>query len=472
MKILVIGRFYEEGVALFIAEELARMGHAVARFDPGPKLAPFGGKAAFYLNRVRSLAADAVQKLRLMAGRDLFGARLARVLEAAGGTDLVLVTHDYLTPADAEALKAATRAPLVLWFPDPVWSFRRHMFLNAPYDMLFFKDPYLVHMIGSKLGKRVFYMPECYAPGSLAPGADGPQGDGPQGDAPEAAGAETDGALRNGAGEDALGTDGPGGASDPSGQGAGAVKSAGPRARAGDADARSTAPAANGTGGAAPTGAALGEAGAGAGRGAAVFGPAEDGYAADLCIAGNLYAYRVALFERLAEYDLKIWGLPAPPWMRTEGLGDAVQNRFVAHGEKARAFRGAKIVLNTLNPAEIWGTNVRTFEACGAGAFQIVDWRPGLGQLFEIGREVEVFTDLDDLHGKIGRYLPDPEARAAIAAAGQARARRDHTYRIRLGQLLESVAGARAGYPMPEPAWQAPGAAEPGAGAMPLRRRA
>lgn len=358
MRILVIGRFYEEGVALFIAEELARMGHDVLRFDPGPKLAPFGSRARFYANRLRSMAVDAVQKLRMMAGQDLHGARLRRLLAQVGGTDLVLCTHDFLTPADAEALKVATKAPLVLWYPDPVWSFQRHMFLNAPYDMLFFKDPYLVHVIRSKLGKPVHYMPECYSPQSLDP---------------------------------------------------------------------------------------------------SMADPADLAWATDICIAGNLYAYRVALFQQIADHDMKIWGLPAPTWMRTGALGPMIQNRFVAHADKVRAFRGAKIVLNTLNPSEIWGTNVRTFEACGAGAFQIVDWRPGLGQLFEIGREVEIFTDIADLRAGIDRYLADPDARAEIAQAGHARAARDHTYRVRLGQLLDVVEGRSPGYPEPDPAWKIPG---------------
>lgn len=358
MKILVIGRFFQEGMALFVAEELTRMGHDVLRFDPGPSLASFGGRARFYLNRARSMASDAVQKLRMMAGRDVHGARLRKLLAQSGGVDLVLSTHDFLTPADAELVKSATGgAPLVLWYPDPVWSFRRHMFLNAPYDMLFFKDPYLVHMIRSKLGKRVFYMPECYSPESLDPSM-------------------------------------------------------------ADADD--------------PT------------------------WATDLCIAGNLYAYRVALFSELTDHEMKIWGLPAPPWLRTGDLTPKLQNRYVAHADKVRAFRGAKIVLNTLNPSEIWGTNVRTFEACGAGAFQIVDWRPGLGQLFEIGTEIEIFTDIADLRLKLDYYVAASEDRAHIAEAGHARALRDHTYRLRLGQLLDTVAGQMSGYPEPVPAWLEP----------------
>lgn len=358
MKIFVIGRFYEESFALFIAEELARMGHAVLRFDPGPT-GQFGGRMRYYANRIRSAAATTVQNARMMTGRDLYGAQLRRLLDEAGGVDLVFSTHDYLTPADAEVVKALTRAPLILWYPDPVWSFKRHMFLNGSYDMLFFKDPYLVHMIRSKLGKRVFYMPECYSPQSLDPSMAEP--------------------------------------------------------------------------------------------------PADPAYATDICIAGSLYAYRIALFRQLADHDLKIWGMPAPPWLQAGELTPKLQNRFVAHADKVRAFRGAKIVLNTLNPSEIWGTNVRTFEACGAGAFQIVDWRPGLAQLFEIGTEVEIFTGINDLRAKIDHYLAAPEERAAIAQAGHARVKRDHTYTIRLQQILDTVEGRSPGYPEPEPAWTLPG---------------
>ncbi|WP_185020787.1 CgeB family protein [Histidinibacterium lentulum] len=359
MKILVIGRFFEEGIALFVAEELAHMGHAVLRYDPGPIVKPYGNRPTFYWGRLRREALQIMQQVRTAAGREVHGPGLRKALGEAGGVDLVFSTHDYLSPADAEAIKVQTRAPLILWYPDPVWSFRRHMFLNAAYDMVFFKDPYLVHVIRSKLGKRVFYMPECYSPHSVDPSM----------------------------AED----------------------------------------------------------------------PADPVWQTDICIAGNLYAYRVALFGQLAEtYDMKIWGLPAPRWMRTGALEPKLQNRFVAHADKVRAFRGAKIVLNTLNPSEIWGTNVRTFEACGAGAFQIVDWRPGLGQLFEIGTEVEVFTDFDDLRRKVDRYLAAPEKRAAIAAAGHARAQRDHTYAIRLQQILDTVSGGRTGYPEPAPAWSPP----------------
>ncbi|MEJ6021308.1 CgeB family protein [Ramlibacter sp. PS4R-6] len=356
MKIAVVGRFYEEGFATFVAQALADMKHEPVRFDPAAPLVPFGSRAAFYINRLLSKGHETVMAAARTLGLSADGRALVRAVEAAGGVDLIIACHDFLTPADAQQVKQAARAPLALWYPDPIWSFQRHMFLNAPYDFLFFKDPYLVDILRRKIGANAFYLPECFSPRSLC-----------SEDAPEAQ------------------------------------------------------------------------------------------YQADICTAGNLYAYRVALFRHLEGRDVKIWGLPAPLWMDTRGIEPMIQNRFVAHSEKAKAFRSAKIVLNNLNPAEIWGTNVRTFEICGAGAFQLVDWRPGLPQLFEPGKELVAFDGLEDMKAKIDHYLGAPQERDAIAAAGQARALREHTYEHRLRLLLDTVAGARAGFDMPRagggPAW-------------------
>src|SRR5262249_23700246 len=118
-----------------------------------------------------------------------------------------------------------------------------------------------------------------------------------------------------------------------------------------------------------------------------------------------------------------------------------------------KAFRAAKIVLNNLNPSEIWGTNVWTFEICGARGFQIVDWRPGLEQLFDIDREVVTFRSLEELQHQIAHYLTSDVEREAIGNAGWEGAHRDHTYERRLQLLLATVSGQERGFPLPSIAW-------------------
>lgn len=176
-------------------------------------------------------------------------------------------------------------------------------------------------------------------------------------------------------------------------------------------------------------------------------------YRCDVATAGNLHSYRAAVFAELREFDVMIWGHPAPLWLSGTPANAMYAGRPVVGQEKVSAFAAARIVLNNLHFSEVWGINARAFEAAAAGAFQLIDWRPGLAQLFEDGRELISFRDAQDMKTKIRHYLKDHEARQRIGAAGLARARRDHRYDQRLQLLLDTVAGRERGFPMPHIAY-------------------
>jgi spore maturation protein CgeB len=178
-----------------------------------------------------------------------------------------------------------------------------------------------------------------------------------------------------------------------------------------------------------------------------------DAYRCDISTAGNMYPYRRAVFEQLSDYHVKIWGNPAPRWMKSGRLDKMMQNHFVADTEKMKAFRASSIVLNSLHPAEIWGVNARAFEIAGAGGFQLIDCRPGLHQLFEVDKEVVAFSSMKNLISKINYYLDKPELRRTIAAAGLERAHKEHTYDHRISLLIDTVFGLSNGYPLPDIAY-------------------
>lgn len=348
MNILVIGKFYTEGCALHIAETLSAMGHNVRRFEPGFKSARIGGRLGHRLDQVRGVihsATDSLPSVRAQRMRGLWHAA------EKGPLDLVIVCHDFLWPAEVAELKRRTSAQVVMWFPDSMVNFGRGFFMNAPYDALFFKDPYIVHALGDVLSSPVYYLPECFNP------------------------------ERHWLPEEVIGHDA--------------------------------------------------------------------AYQCDITTAGNQHSWRVASFKNLTDYDVKLWGNPAPLWMAAGAVSGMHQGRGVYNHDKVRAFRGARIVVNNLHYSETWGVNVRTFEAAGAGAFQMVDWRPGLSQLFEDGKELITFRSMADLQQKIDYWLPREAERRAIAEAGMRRAHAEHTYTLRLNLLLDTLAGKQQGYPMP-----------------------
>jgi spore maturation protein CgeB len=185
----------------------------------------------------------------------------------------------------------------------------------------------------------------------------------------------------------------------------------------------------------------------------------------DVALAGNCYYYRLRMIEGLSGFKVKIWGGGAAPWLDHPMLRFQ-QFHYVAENEKARAFRAARIVLNTFTHRDSDSVNARLFEATGCGGFVLTESCPAVQDFFEPGREVATFDSRADLVEKVKYYLAHPAEREAIAEAGCRRAHRDHTYEIRLRRLLQIVS-ERAGVGFPLPATTAD-CAERAAGAPPL----
>jgi spore maturation protein CgeB len=105
----------------------------------------------------------------------------------------------------------------------------------------------------------------------------------------------------------------------------------------------------------------------------------------------------------------------------------------------------SRIVINRHGPvAAGYANNMRLFEATGAGAMLVTEAAPNLPDYFEPGREVVTYEGPDELIEKLRYYLEHDEERKRIAAAGQGRTLRDHTYAKvigRLSQILEARRG-------------------------------
>ena len=160
-------------------------------------------------------------------------------------------------------------------------------------------------------------------------------------------------------------------------------------------------------------------------------------YGCDVTTAGNLYYYRAIIFERIMKKcDVKLWG-DVPRWLDSPARA-AYQGRSVTELEKSKAFRAARIVVNTFQ-GEVAGVNQRFFEIAGAGGFQICEHRDAVGKFLAIGKEVVTFRNLAELEERIEYYLAHPEERKKIAEAAQARAHREHTFEQRIAKMLKTI---------------------------------
>lgn len=161
--------------------------------------------------------------------------------------------------------------------------------------------------------------------------------------------------------------------------------------------------------------------------------------AGHIVVAGNVYGTRARLLSLLLDHQvpLRIYGRPVPRWITDGRIHKAHTGRYIARADKARVFRRAAGVLNSMHPAEINGVNARLFEAAGCGAAVLTEHRREVPNLFRPGDEVLSFHDFDELLGHIKMLSDKPSAALALGDAATARAHADHTYDKRLARLLE-----------------------------------
>jgi spore maturation protein CgeB len=98
--------------------------------------------------------------------------------------------------------------------------------------------------------------------------------------------------------------------------------------------------------------------------------------------------------------------------------------------------RESRVTLNThIDLSRRNASNMRLFEATGVGTCLLTDHKDNLPELFEPDGEVVTYDSVAECVEKVRYLLAHESDRAAIAAAGQRRTLRDHTFAHRAQQL-------------------------------------
>ena len=176
--------------------------------------------------------------------------------------------------------------------------------------------------------------------------------------------------------------------------------------------------------------------------------PAEtQAYAAPVSFAGSGYPNRRQFLIGLRELGLRLWG---PRFSREPALAGCAAAGFdgeLPHATLALIFAASTINLNLSSsiapetfdvPKDL--VNPRTFEIAGCGGFQLADALIPVAEFFEPGRELELFSSLEEARDKIGYYQSHAAEREAIAERAHRRAHAEHTYDQRLGPALRRLA--------------------------------
>ncbi|KXJ99967.1 MAG: hypothetical protein NBKEAIPA_02398 [Nitrospirae bacterium] len=168
-------------------------------------------------------------------------------------------------------------------------------------------------------------------------------------------------------------------------------------------------------------------------------------YGSDLSFVGAGYANRRHLFPQLLRqpWTFKIWG---NEWDGADEVRPALQLQGARIDTETcvKVFNASTINLNLhsalgsgVDP-EADFVNPRTFELAACGAFQLLDHRSLLRELFE-EHEIVSFASFDEVPRLVSAWLGDASARRAMATAARDRVLRAHTYEHRMKDLLATI---------------------------------
>ena len=160
----------------------------------------------------------------------------------------------------------------------------------------------------------------------------------------------------------------------------------------------------------------------------------------DVMTYGSMYPYRNRMLRFLADQgvNLRIFGNRNHPFY-DRSLNPYHAGYYITGEAKAKLLYGAKIVLNSLNYAEVESVNNRFFETNGCGAFQLCDYRPILKDLLPIDPESVSFKSIDEALEKIRYYLQHPEERAVISQKIYEHFMNNYTYDHLIRYILNSL---------------------------------
>lgn len=143
------------------------------------------------------------------------------------------------------------------------------------------------------------------------------------------------------------------------------------------------------------------------------------------------------------EVPIEFWGYGGhlwPPW-------SPVKRRYRGEAwglDMYTVLAGSRIVINRHGAiAGPHAVNMRMYEATGMGALLLTDNGGTLSDVFQPEVEAIPYTTRRDLVDRVRHYLRHEDERADVAAAGQARTLRDHTYSRRMAELVSILEDAR-----------------------------
>ena len=142
---------------------------------------------------------------------------------------------------------------------------------------------------------------------------------------------------------------------------------------------------------------------------------------------------RVRLFKRLSsKYNIDLY--TGSDTSDIPGVND--RGLVKTFTEMPLIFNRSAINLNITAKPIRSAIPLRVFDVLGCGGFLISNYQAEIPEFLTIGEHLDIYESFEDLEDKIHFYLEHPSIRKEIAQAGYEFVKNNHTYTIRVGQMI------------------------------------
>ena len=172
-------------------------------------------------------------------------------------------------------------------------------------------------------------------------------------------------------------------------------------------------------------------------------------FGAAVSFMGSAYANRIRFFEKLVpdlQRDFKLWGTHWGDSPVLTPYHQKTPESYLSDETIVKIYNASAINLNhhsdDQDGSHLDYLNPRAFEIPACGGFQLIDRRDELASLFAPD-EVVAYDNLEDLRRRIAYFSIHPDERNALSDRARKRVLREHTYEMRLAQMLDTSGSTR-----------------------------
>jgi len=145
--------------------------------------------------------------------------------------------------------------------------------------------------------------------------------------------------------------------------------------------------------------------------------------------------YRLSCIKQIKGFNHRIHGDEG--WMEILNTDYRLGPPLDYYSQLPIFYNACKVNLNATSLQMPEAVNQRVFDVPACGSFLLTDHQEAIEELFEVGKEVVTYRDRDEIPEMVRFYLNNPGARRTVAMKGRERVLREHTYKHRIGKIIE-----------------------------------